>query len=618
MKQLIKTYFRLTLLILLLLPHTAQAQAARPAVLVLNYHDVGTPTSPYTVTKANLEQHFKLLQEQGFHPISPELYLAACKGEAELPAKPVLLTFDDGYRSFYTDVYPLLQQYHYPALLSVVTAWQQTGAPADIGQLATWEQLRTMEASGLVTIGSHSHNSHRFIPINSFGDRAQALASREYRDGQYETAEQYRQRVQNDMEQTQAALTNNLGHPAKFYVWPYGEYTDTAVELANAAGFELTFALDDETSTAIQPSAVQRTIIYDNPTGPQFLQLLSQTPKPLKPLKIAQLDLDMLANTNRTELETNIDEAIALLQRSQVNTVFLQAFADEKGNGNIEQVYFYTTAAPVKQELFSHVAARLQSAGFQVYAWIPTLAGQWLIQTPDDQVQALIPEQAGWYNRATPFSPHVREQLISLVNDLAAYSQLDGILFQDDVYLNDYEDASPAAQAAYQAALGQPLTAAALADFAYAAKLTDLKIHTLNKLTLDLAAEVRKIRPRVKVARNLYPLVVTDPKASAWLGQKYDDYLNLYNYTVIMAYPYMEQAADPKAWLTQLAEQAMTKPGAREKTIFKLQSYDWSKKRWLAGKTLSEQAQTLKSNGVIHLAYYPLNVFSPKQEPLPF
>ncbi len=612
--------FRLGLFIACLLLGFMPAAAAQPpSIPVLNYHDVGALTSPYSVTPETLALHFKLLQEQGFHPITPELYRAAVQGQATLPAKPVLLTFDDGYASFYTNVYPLLQQYQYPAMLAVVTSWQQQGAPPDIGALVTWEQLREMEVSGLVTVASHSHNSHRFIAINSFGDRGQALSSREFRNGRYETTAEYSQRLEEDMRQTQAILTEHLGHPAHFYVWPYGEYTSEAVAAAQAASFELTFALDDETSHAGNPAAIKRIIICDNPDERQFLQLLADTPPPLKPLKTAQLDLDLLFHANPLELETNIDQAIDWLQRSQVNTVFLQAFADDQGDGNIRQVYFYTTAAPVKQDVFSHVTARLKAAGFQVYAWMPTLAGQWLTQdNPEDLVQALVPENAGWYKRATPFSPRVHEQLTRMAQDLAAYSPLDGILFQDDLYLNDYEDTSPAAQAAYQAAWGQALTPDSLAQPEFAAKLAAFKSQTLNKLTLDLASEIRKIRPRVKIARNLYALVVTDPQSAAWLGQNYGDFLRDYDYTVILAYPYMEKAADPNAWLTQLADQALAKPDAAAKTIFKLQSYDWNSRRWVAGKTLDEQARTLKQQGAIQLAYYPLNIFSPKPERLPF
>ena len=84
----------------------------------------------------------------------------------------MLLTFDDGLRSSYTKVFPLLKAYHYPAVMAVVGAWIDLAADGkvDFGprlftrdDFATWEQLREMQASGLVEIASHTYDLHRGI-----------------------------------------------------------------------------------------------------------------------------------------------------------------------------------------------------------------------------------------------------------------------------------------------------------------------------------------------------------------------------------------------------------------------------------------------------------------------
>ena len=72
-----------------------------------------------------------------------------------------------------------------------------------------------------------------------------------------------------------------------------------------------------------------------------------------------------------------------------------------------------------------------------------------------------------------------------------------------------------------------------------------------------------------------------------------------------MAYPYMEEAARPVDWLEHLATTALQAPLAQRKTIFKLQAYDWRRKRWIDDASLLRQMRAVLGAGIRHLAYYP-------------
>lgn len=79
-------------------------------------------------------------------------------------AGQVVLTFDDGYRDFYTTVYPLLQRWQLPAMLFVTTgfveervAYPMVSYPHLAVEPVTWAMLAEMAASGLVTVGAHTH-----------------------------------------------------------------------------------------------------------------------------------------------------------------------------------------------------------------------------------------------------------------------------------------------------------------------------------------------------------------------------------------------------------------------------------------------------------------------------
>ena len=73
-----------------------------------------------------------------------------------------------------------------------------------------------------------------------------------------------------------------------------------------------------------------------------------------------------------------------------------------------------------------------------------------------------------------------------------------------------------------------------------------------------------------------------------------------------MAYPYLEQVhGDFKVWFKRLVDAAKARPQGIEKTIFKIQSFDWRKKRWLKTEMLNEWLRELVADGAYHVGYYP-------------
>src|ERR1700722_3010165 len=156
------------LVVLSLLLAGAGASAARPSaagasttgtpadVVILCYHDVRDDvgasaiqnashaeaagiTAPavratldaeqYTTSTRHLAAHFDWLRSHGYHVISLQQLINARTEHGTLPDKAVLLTFDDGLRSTYTTVFPLLKAFKFPAVMAVVGAW--TDLPAN-------------------------------------------------------------------------------------------------------------------------------------------------------------------------------------------------------------------------------------------------------------------------------------------------------------------------------------------------------------------------------------------------------------------------------------------------------------------------------------------------------
>lgn len=122
---------------------------------ILEYHMVQQKTPDdaydYNVPVEDFEQQLDYLQQEGYTTISIRDFLRAKKGLQELPEKPVILTFDDGYESNYTELLPILEKRGLKATVFMVTN--------DIGKknYLSWQQLKDMENCG-IEIGSHTAN----------------------------------------------------------------------------------------------------------------------------------------------------------------------------------------------------------------------------------------------------------------------------------------------------------------------------------------------------------------------------------------------------------------------------------------------------------------------------
>jgi biofilm PGA synthesis lipoprotein PgaB len=196
---------------------------------------------------------------------------------------------------------------------------------------------------------------------------------------------------------------------------------------------------------------------------------------------------------------------------------------------------------------------------------------------------------------------------------LAAHVNFDGLLFQDDAYLTDEEDMNPAALSRSVARYGVSASPPELTSGkVHQADWVTLKTYALSDFLAELTKTVKIYRPEALFARNIYSEVITNPEARTWFSQDLDDYLQRYNYTVIMAYTRMEGVKGwgaQKRWFDSML-QAVQSRGAREKVIFKVQTYDWKNRKLLADDSIVKQLSYLLANGGRHVAYYPDDVFA--------
>ena len=196
MKILLRTAL---LLFFILSSHTSALSWDRDRFLVLCYHDIpkNVNLNDYSVDQTSFIDQIEYLSTHGYNFISLNDVIEANRRNKALPEKPVLLTFDDAYLSFYEFVYPVLKLYGYPCLLAVVTDWIDNPPPEIKEPLMSWDQVREVAKSDLVSIASHTHNLHRGVIYNPQGNESWAAVSRIYNPETevYESEEAYRKRI---------------------------------------------------------------------------------------------------------------------------------------------------------------------------------------------------------------------------------------------------------------------------------------------------------------------------------------------------------------------------------------------------------------------------------------
>ena len=628
------------------------APAPIPAFFALCYHNIEDkdPDQRYVgVSTGNFVEQLDWLRRNGFHAVSIDDVVAAHEGRKRLPDKAYLVTFDDGYESFYTRAFPILKAMGVPAVLAVEASWLKGGAKATVrygdikeprDMFMTWDQVREVAASGLVEIASHTYDLHRGIAANPQGNEEPAVVSRRWtKSGGYEDAAAYDARIAGDTAAAVATFKRELGRAPRVTVWPYGEHSRLAIDIQRAHGMPITLTLLDAPANVADLSAIPRHLVKDDPDLTDFVAELHDLSMH-GPIRAVQVDLDQVYDPDPAQQEHNLGTLVQRIHDLQVNTVFLQAFADPKGDGLVRAVYFPNRELPMRADLFNRAAWQLRTrARVKVWAWMPVLsfdfgaAGAGLQHVtawnpPTTSEAAGAAAQSGidraQYQRLSPFDPAVRQRIGALYEDLAAHAAFEGLLFHDDAVLSDFEDASPDALKAYEAA-GLPGDIAKIrANPALFERWTALKTDALIAFTRELAARVRRLRTPMHTARNLYARPVLDAASRAWFAQDYDRFLASYDLVAVMAMPRLEQVpGDPMAWLGRLVDAARARPDGLSHTLFELQSVDWRRpdagsEANLPTQELVDEMRFLERRGALDIGYYPDDFLRnhPRAEPL--
>ena len=233
--------FLLFLLTLLTLGWTGAAQATEAVILC--YHRFGPAVADSMTTRTSVfEQQLARLKGEGYRFVTLDEVIDGLQGRRPLPDKAVALTIDDGHITVYTDLLPIIRREQLP-----VTLFIYPSAISNASYAMTWEQLREMLETGLVTIQSHTYWHPNFKTERKRLDDAA-----------------FAKLVKVQMERPRAVLKQRLGVEADVLAWPFGIHDPELEAAATAAGYRASLALGERRARDTDPrQALSRFLIAD-------------------------------------------------------------------------------------------------------------------------------------------------------------------------------------------------------------------------------------------------------------------------------------------------------------------------------------------------------------------
>jgi len=206
---------------------------------------VHLPILLYHKTPANFDFQMKHLVDAGYTPVFMQEVYMILTGKMAGPAKPVAITFDDGFTD-QLEAVKILKKYNFKSTFYIIVGGDLSGWCIGVEKKSNtcgdsylnWDQIKTIQSSGLVEIGSHTVDHLQLASLNEAAQRFQIFESKK-------------------------TLELNLGVSILSFCYPYGNFNTTSEQLAKEAGYN--------NATTVVASE------YQNPTLPFRLNRIRDT-----------------------------------------------------------------------------------------------------------------------------------------------------------------------------------------------------------------------------------------------------------------------------------------------------------------------------------------------------
>ncbi len=231
---------------------SAVMQTQSVTLPVIMYHHITEKESKagkYTVLTVEFEGDLEFIKREGYTTVTVGDLIDFVKRGKSLPDKPIMITFDDGFESFYSLAFPILKKYDMKAVVSVIGSVTEKYSKINDHNInysnLTFDEITELSKSGLVEIQNHSYDMHS----NASGKR-KGMSKKKG-----ETAESYRHALTSDLEAFNKTLWDNCKIKPTAVVFPYGAYSKQTLNIVKDCGFECTMLCEERINSLIQGNA---------------------------------------------------------------------------------------------------------------------------------------------------------------------------------------------------------------------------------------------------------------------------------------------------------------------------------------------------------------------------
>lgn len=193
----------------------------------------------YVVSPDEFESDLNYLEENGYTAIFMQDLIDCVKGNGSLPAKPVVITFDDGYYNNYYYAYKIAKEHNIKMVISIIVSqtdlYSENHDENPNYSHLTWDEINEMLNSGIVEIANHSYDLHaqngKYIGVTK---------------SKCESDEEYEQRLTNDIKKAQDKIFEKTGRMPTTFTYPFGLADKKTKEIIKNLGFDATLLVENK------------------------------------------------------------------------------------------------------------------------------------------------------------------------------------------------------------------------------------------------------------------------------------------------------------------------------------------------------------------------------------
>lgn len=210
----------------------SQSQAVIPIIMYHQVHISSKSCGKYIIPLDTLKKDFEYMKENQINPVSFAMLRDYVENGVPLPPNPIVITFDDGEKSFLTKVVPLLEEYNYPANVniigSLVEIYTENGETNDTYAYLSERDIIMLNDNPLVEIGCHTYNLH-------------SLTNRRGISQLYgESDDIYCNIIKNDLDKFNDLFVKLTGKQPIIFAYPYGIKNNLCDQILKNNGFTIT------------------------------------------------------------------------------------------------------------------------------------------------------------------------------------------------------------------------------------------------------------------------------------------------------------------------------------------------------------------------------------------